>query len=144
MITPGTILIERGAPRPKCFELEDGVYPFAWMAVKHSLNSYELEQELVAGGWTFFSMANEVRATAVGFDRAKLINSSLKRLIAEVKHQRCNCLEIEEVATHSFLGVPYIVITGHPRHIQKGVVFIGTSAQGGAGSPSIEKTARAS
>src|ERR1041384_3034309 len=104
MITPGTILIEKTTPRPKCFQLEDDAYPNAWMSVKHNLTSYELEQELATEGWTFFYMAREITMTAFGFDRAKMIHSALKRVIANVRQQKCNCLEIDDVETHSFLG----------------------------------------
>jgi hypothetical protein len=125
MLTPGTILMEKGTSRPQCFQLEDDPYPNAWMSVKHNLTSYELEQELVAAGWTFFFMAGEISATAFGFDRAKMIHAALKRLIANAKLQKCNSLEIDDVATRSFMGVPYVSVSGHARHIQKGAVFTG-------------------
>jgi hypothetical protein len=125
MTTRGTILMHKEALRPQCFQLEDGPYPNAWMAVKHNLTHHELEKELATEGWTFFYMAGAIRATVFGFDRAKMIHAALKRLIANVKLQKCNCLEIDDVATHSFLGMPYVSVSGHPRHIQKGMVFSG-------------------
>jgi hypothetical protein len=125
MITPGTILMERDTLRPQCVQLEDDSSPNAWMTVKHNLNSHELEKELATAGWTFFYMANAIRTMAFGFDRAKTIHAALKRLITSVKLQKCNCLEIDDVATHSFLGMPYVSISAHPRHIQRGMVFSG-------------------
>src|SRR5579872_343445 len=105
MITPGTILMEKNTPRPKCFTLEDDPYPNAWMSVKHNLTAYELEQELATEGWTFFYMAKAVSVTAFGFNRANMIHAALKRLIAKVTEQKCNCLEIDDVETRSFLGI---------------------------------------
>ena len=125
MITSGTILIEKDALHPQCFQLEDGSSPNAWMTVKHNLTSHELEKELATAGWTFFYMAGSIRATAFGFDRARMINAALMRVITNVRQQRCNCLEIDDVATHSFLGMPYVSVSAHPRHIQKGMVFSG-------------------
>jgi hypothetical protein len=125
MITPGTILMERDTLRPQCFQVEDGSNPNAWMTVKHNLNFHELEEELATAGWTFFYMANAIRPMALGFDREKMIHRALRRLITSVKLQECNCLEIDDVAVNSFLGIPYVSVSAHPRHIQKGMVFSG-------------------
>jgi hypothetical protein len=70
-------------------------------------------------------MAGSIRANAFGFERQKMVNAALKRVIASVQLQRCNCLEIDDVATHSFLGIPYITVSAHARHIQKRMVFSG-------------------
>jgi hypothetical protein len=125
MITSGTILIEKGTPHPRCFQLEDDSYPNAWMSVTHNLTSHEFEKELATAGWTFFHMASAIRTMAFGFHRAKMIQTALKRVITNVRQQRCNCLEIDDVATHSFLGMPYVSVSAHARHIQKGMVFSG-------------------
>jgi hypothetical protein len=122
MIPTGTILMDKDALRPQCFQLEDSSYS-KWMSVRHDLNARELEKELEATGWTFFYMASPVTTTAFGFDRAKMMQSALKRLIREVELQDCNCLEIDNVAARSFLGLPYISVSAHPRHIQTGKVF---------------------
>jgi hypothetical protein len=125
MMTAGSILIDKDAARPQCFHTKDNSFPDGWMAVTHDLSHHELEQELTATGWTFFFMANVIRATVFGFSQETTIDRALKRLIRNVSQQRCNCLEIDGVATHSFLGMPYVSISAHPRHIQKGVVFSG-------------------
>ena len=125
MITPGTILIEKDALHPQCFQLARDSSPNAWMAVTHNLTPHELETELSTAGWTFFYMASAIRRTAFGFNREKMIDAALQRVITNVRLQRCNCLEIDEVGTHSFLGMPYVSVSAHPRHIQKGMVFSG-------------------
>jgi hypothetical protein len=125
MITPGTILMGKDTLHPPCFQLEDELYPNAWMSVKHKLPPFELEKELANAGWTFFYFAGAIRTTAFGFDRAKMIHAALKRLITDVKLQKCNCLEIDDVETHSFLGLPYVSVSAHPRHIQRGFLFAG-------------------
>ncbi|MCX6625829.1 MAG: hypothetical protein NTY38_33160, partial [Acidobacteria bacterium] len=60
-MTSGTILIKQDAPRPQCFQLDGESFPNGWMAVAHKLPPLELEKELLAGGWTFFYMANGIR-----------------------------------------------------------------------------------
>ena len=125
MIASGTILIESGTLLPHSVQLETGPDPGAWMPATASLRSREMENALTAEGWTFFFMAGTVRATAFGFDREKMVRTALKRVIASVKLQKCNCLEIDEVAMHAFLGMPYVSVTAHSRHLQRGSVFSG-------------------
>jgi hypothetical protein len=123
MITPGTILMERDTLHPPCFQLGDDTYAKGWISVKHDITPYEREKELASAGWTFFYMASPIRTTSFGFDRAKMMSAALKRLIKNVTLQKCNCLEIDDVETHSLLGIPYVSVSAHPRHIQKGLVF---------------------
>lgn len=125
MITPRTILMDKDAHRPQCLKLEEDPYPNTWIPVKHNLTPNDLEKELSTTGWTLFYLASPISSTAFGFNRAKMIHAALKRLIAQAKLQKCNCLEIDDVATRSFLGMPYVSISAHPRHIQKGLIFAG-------------------
>ena len=124
MITSGTVLMAGDAPRPPCVQVDNQAFPSAWVSVTHSL-PHELEKCLLASGWTFFYMAGAFRTTAFGFDRTKMIHSALRRAIISVSQQKCNSLEIDAVTSHSFLGIPYVSVSGHPRHIQKGAVFSG-------------------
>src|SRR6476659_6174956 len=119
MITSGTILLAKDASRPPCIQLEDHSFPDAWMSVAHNLPSQEMEKQLTAVGWTFFYMASAITTTAYGFDRTKMMHSALQRVITSVKGQKCNCLEIDNVTTSSFLGIPYVTLSAHPRHVQK-------------------------
>ena len=141
MITPGVLLIERDALRPRCFEVEAGSHPDGWMPIKHTLTPQQLEKELSATGWTFFFMAGAIRTTAFGFNRDKTVYAALKRCIKAVRQQRCNCLQIESVEMHSFLGIPYVSLSVRPRHIQKGMLFAGSSV-GDAGNTTAHELRR--
>ena len=79
MISSGTILLEKNAPHPQCFQLEDDSCPNAWISVRHGLTDHELEKVLSATGWTFFYMANVMRTTAFGLNRFSrfIISASL-------------------------------------------------------------------
>lgn len=125
MIAPGAILIENGTVLPEPLELESDSAAIGWASIANNLSGHQLEKELATAGWTFFYMAGSIKTTAFGFEREKMVNAALKRAIASVKLQRCNCLEIDDVATHSFLGMPYMSVSAHSRHIQKGMVFCG-------------------
>ena len=92
-----------------------------WAAVEGSRSVFE--KEVRAAGWTFFFMAGEIQATVFGFDRQKTLRAALQRLIANVKSQNCNSIEITQVTGKSFLKLPYVRVSAHPRHLQKGLVF---------------------
>lgn len=119
----GTILIEKGTRLPESLRLEDESYPSAWMPVRDTPSRHELEQELATAGWTLFYMAGGIRASAFGFDRQKMVRAALKRLVANTRLNNCNCMEIDEVTTHSFLGLLYVSVSAHSRHVQKGIGF---------------------
>ena len=70
-------------------------------------------------------MAGDIKTTAFGFDAEKRLRAAVGRVIKDVQAQTCNCLEITDVATKSFLGVPYTSISAHARHIQNGSQFNG-------------------
>jgi hypothetical protein len=139
MITSGSLLIEPDASRPRYFHVGADSHPNGWMVVTHGLTPQQLEKELSATGWTFFFMAGPLRMTAFGFHRDRTLCTALKRAIKAVKQQRCNCLQVESVDMHSFLGIPYITLSARPRHIQKGMVFLGppVGIEGGISAPEL-------
>ena len=123
MIEAGTLLIEKNAPRPKCFQLAANPDAHSWAPVARDLSSRDREKALAMNGWTFSYLAGAIRATAFGLTPASRIAAALKRLIAIASRQRCNCLEIDEVAARSFLGLPYVKVSAHSRQIQKATAF---------------------
>ena len=123
MIGAGSILVEKSTLLPGSLALESGSTESGWSQVADNPDRHQLESELATSGWTFFLMAGTIKSSAFGFNRPRMIQAALKRLIATVKLQRCNCLEIDTIAARSFLGMPYISLSGHSRHIQPSLVF---------------------
>jgi hypothetical protein len=78
-----------------------------------------MDRKLCEAGWTFFYMAGEVNAIVFGSDSEKTTRRAVKKVIANMKSDRFNCLEISQVAAKSFLGLPYVTVAAHPRHIQE-------------------------
>ena len=120
-LAAGSILIEEGTRLPDSVMLESESYSSGWAAVKNARST--LDKEIKEAGWTFFFMAGEIKSTVFGFDRQKTLGYALKRLITRVKLTKCNSFEITQVTRKSFLKVPYVSITAHRRHLQKGLVF---------------------
>src|SRR2546421_12071618 len=121
-IKTGTILIERNATMPDSLRLEGGVYSSGWRSVSnHDLNG--LDAEIHKAGWTFFFMAGEIKITAFGFDKEGAVRRAVKRVISNAESHKCNCVEITEVSAKSFLGMPYVNVIAHSRHIQESSAF---------------------
>jgi hypothetical protein len=117
-INSGTILIKEGTGLPEGLQCESQPYLKGWRLVKN-LSSSGLDRKLCEARWTFFYMAEELSAIVVGSDLEEMKRRAVKRVVASMKSERLNCLEITHVAAKRFLGLPYVTVSGHPRHIQE-------------------------
>ena len=107
MITPGTLLIEKGTTVPQFFPIGTESYPNAWKRVITNPNFQNSRKNSRLRDGHFFTWPVRSETIAFGFDKQKMHDTALRRLIANVTLQKCNCLEIDKVSTHSFLGMPY-------------------------------------
>ena len=125
LITTGDLLVQQGINVPRSLLLPTAINSNGWAAVNGTRSMFEktIDEE----GWTFFFMAGEIKATVFGFDKQAALRTALKRLIAVVKSQHCNGIEITRVTDKSFLKVPYVSVSAHARHLQKGQLFSGTN-----------------
>ena len=121
-IKTGTILIENDASMPESLRLEGKSYSTGWRSVSN-LDLNQLDAAIHKAGWTFFFMAGEIKITAFGFDKERTVRRAVKRVITNVESHKCNCVEITEVSAKSFLGMPYVNVSAHSRHIQESSAF---------------------
>jgi hypothetical protein len=122
-IEAGGILVKEGIPLPKSLSLQSDPDLSGWAAVTTARSTFE--KQIQEAGWTWFFMAGEIKTTVFGFARQKTLRIALRRLIAKVTSQHCNSIEIAQVTCNSFLMVPYVSVSAHPRHLQKGQTFSG-------------------
>jgi hypothetical protein len=122
-VATGSIFIDEEARLPNFLQLQSEPHSSGWAVVKNARSAFE--KEFPDAGWTFFFMAGEIKTTVFGFGRAKALNTALNRLIASVKAQHCNSVEITQVTDSSFLKMPYVSVRAHPRHLQQGLTFAG-------------------
>lgn len=128
MIAPGTILVEASTMLPPCLLWERGTPGGkCWAPVLRTQGFPEFEAELRAGGWSFLYFAITITAIGIGLDRDRAAQAALRGLIATAEAQRCNSFEVSGVSERSFLGLTYLRVTAHPRHIQKGIAFTSLS-----------------
>jgi hypothetical protein len=117
-IQAGTILIEDRLLMAQVLGLESESYFGSW-GVVNCLDSFALDRKIHAAGWNCFFMAEEVKAMFFGSFGARRIQNALKRILAKVKHENYNGLEVTGIVARHFLGVPYTVVSAHSRHIQQ-------------------------
>lgn len=122
-IKMGTILIKEGELLPESLHFESERYSNGWRLFKN-LGGYGLGLRIREAGWTFFTSTGEARATTVGFDLEKTTRRTVKKVIAGMKSDRPNCLEITQVIAARFLGLRYVTVTAHQRHIQESLSLI--------------------
>jgi hypothetical protein len=114
----GTILIEEGPLITQLPGLESEPCSGNWSVVK-TLDGFALDRKIRAAGWNFFFMAAEIKVMFFGALGTKKIQSALQRILAKVRHQNFNGLEVTGIVAKRFLGVPYATVSAHSRHIQQ-------------------------
>ena len=114
----GTILMREWPGMPTLIGVETEPLFQGWSTVK-APDTSPLDRKIRSAGWNFFFMATEVKAMFFGSLSATKIQSALKRILAKVKLQRFNGLEVTEIVARHFLGVPYVTMSAHSRHLQR-------------------------
>lgn len=121
-VKAGTILIQEGASLADSLLLETEPYSKGWRLLR-KLDGYGLDRKVREAGWTFFLLAGEIQGIAFGFEGEKRTRRAVNRIMARLKSQNFNCVEITQVAGKRFLGMPCVSVTAHSRHIQESNVL---------------------
>jgi hypothetical protein len=120
----GTILIEDRPRIVKFLGLESESCSGRWSVVR-GLDGFALDRKIHAAGWNFFFMAAEVKVSFFGALGTKKIHNALQRILAKVRLENFNCLEVTGIVAKRFLSVPYTTVSAHSRHIQPGCYLDG-------------------
>lgn len=124
----GTILI---ADRPQITQflgLVSGPYSGEWSVVQ-GLDGFALDRKIHAAGWNFFFMVAEVKVNFFGSLGTTRIRNALRRILAKVRPQSFNCLEVTGIVAKHFLGMPYVTVSAHSRHIQQSCYLDGADTR---------------
>ena len=118
----GTILIRENTLLPTSLAIKSEVFLPGWRVVKN-LDGSALARSIEGANWNFFYLAGEMRVTVLGRDRLGTLRKAVKRVLAKQQKQ-FNSLEITKVASKRFLGIPFISVAAHTRHIQQGICLV--------------------
>jgi hypothetical protein len=114
----GTILMQEWLGMAQFLGLESEPCSGNWSMLK-ALDNFALDRKIHAAGWNFLFMAAEVKVMFFGALGEKKIQSALKRILRKVQPRHFNGLEITEIVARRFLGVPYVTVSAHSRHMQQ-------------------------
>src|SRR5438552_13812645 len=117
-VEAGTILMKEWPGMTQLLGLESEPCSGEWSLLK-VLDGFALDRKIHAAGWNFFFMAAEVKVMFFGSLGAGNIQKALKRILEKVKQQQFNGLEVTEIVSRRFLGVPYVTVSAHSRHVQQ-------------------------
>src|SRR6266446_5591273 len=118
-----TVFIREDTRLPTTLSIESEAFLPSWRVVKN-LDRQALTREVEGANWNFFYMPGEIRATVVGRDRPGTMRRAVKCVLTKQEGQKFNSLEITKVVSKRFLGIPFMSVTAHSRHIQQGIGLV--------------------
>ena len=119
----GTIFIREDTPLPANLSIESEAFLPGWRVVRN-LDRSTLAQSIECKKWFFFYLAGEMRATVLGRDRPGTLRRAVNCVLAKQEGQKFNSLEITKVVSKRFLGIPFMRVIAHSRHIQQGIALV--------------------
>ncbi len=111
-------MMQEGTLIPQSLRVETELYSHGWEIIKNS-DADAVDRDVRRAGWNFFFLAANIQAAALGYWGERTVRRAMKRVLAKAKAARFNCLEITEMSANQFLGLPYVRVSAHSRHIQK-------------------------
>jgi hypothetical protein len=114
----GTVFIRVGTVMPENLELESEGLCEGWDRVRNT-DALALERSLRSSGWHMCYLADSSQSIAVGTLDQKTIRTASLRLLAKLRPQMFNCVELTELSAKRFACIPYVRVTGHARQIQR-------------------------
>jgi hypothetical protein len=114
----GTILMKEWPGIKQLMGIENEPCSGEWSLLK-VLDGYTLDRKIHAAGWNFFFMAPEIKVMFFGSVGAAKIKNAVKRILEKVKPHHFNALEVTEIVADRFLGIPYVTVSAHSRHMQQ-------------------------
>src|SRR5579862_7651791 len=120
-IAAGKILVREGTEFPRAVQHQSEPYAAGWRLVDN-LDGYQLGRKIQDAGWTYFCQAGSLKAIAFGMDEQKTVRGAVERILAQVKSEEFNSLEITRIVHRRLLGVlPYVSVSARSRHVQESV-----------------------
>jgi len=121
----GMLLIKDGTSLPPGLQVESEPYLKGWSLIRN-LDSSAMDRKLCDSAWSFFFMAGETKAMAFGSDLVETTRRAVRKIVGGMRSKKFNCLEISRVEKKQFLGLPFVRVGGHPRHIQESMYLFHT------------------
>ena len=119
MIQVGSIFIKEGTLLAASLQMETESYSDGWRLLSN-LDGYGVQRKAHAAGWNFFLLAGGITAISFGPPGEKRTRRAAGKIMARLTSLKFNCVEVSQVVAKRFLGLPYVCVTAHSRHIGEG------------------------
>lgn len=118
-----TIFFREETLLPANLSIESAPFLPGWKVVEN-LDRSALARKIEGANWNFFYLAGAIKATVLGRDQCGTLRRAVKRVLAKQEGQKFNALELTKIVSKRFLGIPFMTVTAHARHIQEGIGLV--------------------
>ena len=122
-IASPTIFVKDNTLLPAGLALQSEAFLPGWRSVTN-LDGRQLGRKIERAKWNYFYLANPIKTTVFGREGLPALRRAVKRILAKQQNPSFNSLEITKIISKRILGVPYLTISAHFRHIQEGMYLI--------------------
>jgi hypothetical protein len=124
-----TIYIREKTALPTNSRVKSETFVPGWRVVTN-FNRSTLTTSIENATWYFFYLAGEMNVTVFGGNRPETIRRAVRMILLKQTKQEFNSLEVTEVAPKRILGLPFLKVTAHSRHIQERISLLCAAASG--------------
>ena len=118
-----TIFIRENTRLPASVAFESEAFLPGWRSVKN-LDGRGLGRKIENAKWNYFYLAGAMKVTVLGSESLATLRRAIQRVLAKKQSQIFNSLEITKIISKRFLGLPYLTISAHSRHIQEAMYLV--------------------
>jgi hypothetical protein len=115
-ISPGSVLFKSGTVFPPTLGLK--LKPVGSWDLVRGHDGFAVDRKLRTAGWQLFFMVPALEASAIGVDTRKTFDTALRKITRAVDERGFNALEVTAIKRWRWLGLHYVRITAHPRHVR--------------------------
>jgi hypothetical protein len=120
-LQPGAMMVREGFLLPDSAHLQTRSYSSTWRSLI-GVDGFALDQKLREAGLHLFYIAGELKVVELGWG-ASATRRGMNRILAGGSKLNLNCMQIKQVTSARFLGIPYVAIRACSHHIQKDSVL---------------------
>ena len=125
MLSPlkiGTVLLQADTLIPDSVWVQKETFCPGWQAITN-LNGDDLDRQIRRDGWNFIFMGGALQGASWGSWSYVAVRCAAIRVLKKTQRTKLNAFEITGIHARRFLGLKYVIVTGHSRHVQKSTVL---------------------
>jgi hypothetical protein len=125
MLSPleiGTVLVQSDTFIPDSVWVQRETFCSGWQAITN-LHGDDLDRQIRNDGWNLIFTVGALRGISWGSWSGTAVRCAVIRVLKKTQATKLNGFEITGIYARRFLGVPYTVVAGHSRHVQKSTVL---------------------